>query len=386
MARGIIQIIPVRTKGEKREFIDVAYRLNSGDPAWVPPLRNEVWGLLDPRKNPWFAHGEAQLFIARRDERTVGRISAHIDRLALAQPAAQGFGPGTGLWGLFEAEDAEVTALLLDAAERWLAARGMARMVGPLSLSYWDEIGLLVAGHDHPPVIMMGHNIPQYEAWVTARGHIGVQDLYTYRIDIAGPFPELVNRIVASGERSPRITIRRADKSRFAEESLLLLTILNDAWSDNWGFVPLTDAEIAYAGKKLKDVVYEDLVRFAEVDGEPVAFMLTMPDFNEKLKSFGGTLWPFNWARMLWWMRAPKVTTMRVPLMGVAKKLQATRTASQLALMMVEYIRRDSVANYGATQGDFGWVLASNAPMKSIAEAVAGQINKVYRVYEKAIG
>ena len=187
------------------------------------------------------------------------------------------------------------------------------------------------------------------------------------------------------GEKSGRIKIRHVDKSRFDEEAALLLNILNDAWSDNWGFVPFTDAEIAYAGKKLKPIVYEDLIRVAEVDGEPVAFMMTIPDLNEKLKGFGGTLWPFNWAKLLWWLRKPKVTTMRVPLMGVVKKLQSTRMASQLALMLVEYIRRDAVAKYGATRGDFGWVLASNGPMRSVGEAVGGSVNKVYRIYEKAL-
>ena len=187
------------------------------------------------------------------------------------------------------------------------------------------------------------------------------------------------------GEKSGKISIRRADKSRFADEAKLLLGILNNAWSDNWGFVPLTDAEIAYAGKKLKDVVYEDLVRFAEIDGETVAFMMTLPDLNEKLREFDGSLFPFNWARLLWWMRAPKVKTMRVPLMGVVKRLQSSRTASQLAFMLIEYIRRDAVTKFGATHGDFGWVLASNAGMTSVGEAVGGTIDKTYRIYQKMI-
>ena len=134
--------------------------------------------------------------------------------------------------------------------------------------------------------------------------------------------------------------MRRVDKRRFTEEAALILGILNNAWSDNWGFVPLTDAEIAYAGKKLKPIMFEDLIMIAEVDGEPVAFMITLPDLNEKLAGFGGSLLPFNWAKLLWWLRAPKVRTMRVPLMGVVRRLQATRLASQLAFMMIEYIRR----------------------------------------------
>lgn len=380
-----IVIRPVLTKADKKAFIDLPFRLYANDPNWVPPLKDEVYGLITPGKNPWFEHGEAEFFLAERSGKVVGRISAHIDHLALAQPPEQGMGPGCGNWGLFEAEDEAVAAALLARADDALRAKGMTRSMGPISLAMWDEPGLLVEGFDHPPVVMMGFNKASYEGWIKASGFVGVQDLLTYDLPIGGSLPELTNRIVAMGERSDRIKIRRVDKSRFDEEAALLLSILNDAWSDNWGFVPFTDAEIAYAGKKLKPIVYEDLIRVAEVDGEPVAFMMTIPDLNERLKDFGGTLWPFNWAKLLWWLRKPTVTTMRVPLMGVVKKLQSTRMASQLALMLVEYIRRDAVGNYGATRGDFGWVLASNGPMRSVGEAVGGTVNKIYRIYEKAL-
>lgn len=378
-------IRPVSSKADRAAFIDLPSRLYAGDPNWVPPLRSDVADLLTPGRNPWFEHGEAQLFLAGRDGRVVGRISAHIDRLALAQPREQGFGPGTGFWGLFEAEDAAAAAALFAAAEAWLKAKGMTRVIGPVSLSVWDEIGLLVDGFDHPPTVMMAFNSATYPGWVEAAGFSGVQDLFTYALVIDQGFPELTNRIVAMGEKSGRIRIRRVDKGRFDAEAALIMGILNDAWSDNWGFVPFTDAEIAHAGKKLKPIVYEDLIRIAEVDGEPVAFMMTLPDLNEKLKGFGGTLFPFNWAKLLWWLRAPKVRTMRVPLMGVLKSLQATRMASQLAFMLIEYIRRDAVAKFGASRGEFGWVLASNGPMMSVGEAVGGRINKTYRLYAKTL-
>jgi hypothetical protein len=380
-----VSIHPVRSKADRREFVDLAFRLNRGDRNWVPPLKSEVHGLITPRKNPWFEHAEAQLFLARRGERTVGRISAHIDRLALAQPAEQGMGPGTGFWGFLEAEDAEISAALLTAAEGWLRDKGMTRALGPVSFAMWDEPGLLVQGHDRAPTVMMGHNSPLYEAWVEGAGYRGVEDLLTYALRIDQGFPELTNRIVAMGEKSGKVRIRPVNKRNFDAEARLILGILNDAWSDNWGFVPFTDAEVAYAGKKLKPIVFEDLVMIAEVDGEPVAFMMTIPDLNEKLKDFGGSLLPFNWARLLWWLRKPKVRTMRVPLMGVVKRLQATRMASQLAFMLIEYIRRTAVAKYGATHGDFGWVLASNGPMKSVGEAVGGHVDRVYRIYAKAL-
>jgi hypothetical protein len=380
-----IIIRPVLTKADKKAFIELPFRLYANDPNWVPPLKSEVYGLITPGKNPWFEHGEVELFLAERDGKVVGRISAHIDQLALQQPPEQGMGPGCGNWGLFEAEDATVAAALIARAEEALRAKGMTRSMGPISLAMWDEPGLLVEGFEQPPVVMMGFNSSAYGAWIEAAGYLGVQDLLTFDLPIDKGLPELSKRIVQMGERSDRIHIRKVDKSRFDEEAALLLSILNDAWSDNWGFVPFTDAEIAYAGKKLKPIVYEDLIRVAEVDGEPVAFMMTIPDLNEKLRDFGGTLWPFNWAKLLWWLRKPKVTTMRVPLMGVVKRLQSTRMASQLAMMMVEYIRRDSVSKYGAIRGDFGWVLASNGPMRSVGEAVGGTVNKVYRIYEKAL-
>lgn len=387
MQAGEVRIERVAGKSAISEFIDLQYRLYADDPNWVPPLKDEVRGLLTPGKNPWFEHAEAQLFLARRAGEVVGRISAHIDHLALQQPAEQGMGPGTGFWGFYEAESAEIGNLLLEEAANWLRARGMTQMLGPVSFAMWDEPGLLIEGHDHPPTVMMGFNSAAYQSWIEAAGHEKAEDLFTYALKIDEGFPELTNRIVAMGEKSGKIKIRRVNKRRFDEEAALILSILNDAWSDNWGFVPFTPAEVAYAGKKLKPIVFEDLIRVAEIDGEPVAFMMTVPDLNEQLVKYGGSLWPFNWAKLLWWLNVgtPQVTTMRVPLMGVVKKLQGSRTASQLAFMLIEYIRRDAVTKFGATRGDFGWVLSSNGPMGSVGEAVGGQISKIYRIYRKAL-
>jgi hypothetical protein len=387
MSAGELRIMPVGSKAALADFVELPYRLYAHDPYWVPPLRSDVYELLNPDKNPFFKHAEGQLFVARRAGVAVGRISAHIDHMALAQPVAQGMGPSTGFWGLLEAEDEQTAQALIAAAESWLRTRKMSRVLGPVSLAMWDEPGLLIKGHDHPPTVMMGHDNPAYEAWVEKAGYRGAEDLYTYDLVIDQGFPELTNRIVAMGEKSGRIKIRKVDKKKFDAEAALILGILNDAWSDNWGFVPFTDAEIAYGSKKLKPVVYEDLIRVAEVDGEPVAFMISLPDVNEKLKSFGGNLLPFNWAKLLWWLKAgkPQVRTMRVPLMGVVKKLQGSRMASQLAFMLIEYIRRDAVAKFGASRGEFGWVLSSNGPMRSVGEAVGGTVNKVYRIYEKIL-
>ena len=382
---GPITIHAVKDKAGKREFVELAYRLNRGDPAWVPPLKGEVFDLLTPGKNPWFEHGKAQLFLARRSGRTVGRISAHIDFLALEQPASQGMGPGTGNWGLLEAEDAATAHALIVAAEDWLRGQGMNRALGPLSISVWDEPGLLIAGFERPPTIMLGHNSPLYQAWVEAEGYRPVKTLHNYSVEIVSGFPPIVDRIVAAGEKNARIRIRRVDKSKFDAEATLIMGILNDAWSDNWGFVPLTDSEIAHVGKKLKDIVYEDLIRVAEVDGEAVAFMIVLPDINERLIDMEGSLFPFNWAKLLWWLRKPRSKRLRVPLMGVVKRLQHSRMASTLAFMMIEYIRRDGVAIYGAEEGDIGWVLDDNQGMNAVAEAIGATVNRTYQLYDKKL-
>ena len=380
MSSGPITIRPVEDAADRKAFVDIAFTLNRSDPNWVPPLKTEVHGLIDPRTNPWFGHAEARFFLAERDGKPVGRISAQVD-----QEVLQHMGPGIGQWGMFEAADAAVAAELIARAEDFLRGRRMSIAQGPYSISIWDEPGLLVQGHDHPPTVMMGHNRPEYRGWVEAAGYHGVKDLYTYDLDIRCDFPPLVRRIIQSGERNDKIRIRKVSKARFDEEAALILAILNDAWSDNWGFIPLSEEEIAYVGKKLKPIVYEDLIRVAEVEGEPVAFMITLPDLNEFTRDFDGRLFPFNWVKLLLKLRKPQVRTMRVPLMGVVKRLQASRLASQLAFMMIEHTRRDALARYGATRGEFGWILDDNVGMRSIAETIDARINRVYRIYEKPI-
>ncbi len=387
---GAITIFEVKTKADKKRFVDIQYRFNQDDPTWVPPLRMDALELLTPGKNPWYEHGHGALFIAVRDGQDVGRISAHIDHLWLDMPAAQGGGRNIGNWGLYEAADRAASDALIAHAEGWLRGEGMTRSVGPISISIWDEPGLLIEGHDHPPTVMMGHHPPHYQGWIEAAGYAPIKDLNCYELDITRPFPAIIQRIIQSGERNARITIRKVDKKNFKAEAALILSILNDAWSGNWGFLPITDSEIDYVGKKLKPIVFDELIRIAEVDGEPVAFMMTWPDLNEMQKDLGGRLFPFGAIKLLWRLNGglsgrPRVRTVRVPLMGVKKKLQATRLASQLAFMMIEYIRNDSVALFGATRGEIGWILEDNQGMVSIADAIESHRNRVYRIYDKPL-
>ena len=380
MSRAPVTIRPIQSKKDKKAFVDFAWEVYKDDPAWVPPLKDEVHGLITPGKNPWFEHARAQLWLAERDGKTVGRISAQVDDLV-----QEHMGQGTGQWGFFDALDAEAAAVLITTAEDWLRQQGMTRALGPISLSIWDEPGLEIEGFAEPPTAMMGHHRPEYQAWIEAAGYGKAKDLLTYALNIENWEDPKIDRLIAMGERNPRIRIRMVDKSRFDEEARLILNLLNDAWSNNWGYVPLTEAEIKYAGKKLKPIIFNELVRVAELDGEPVAFMLTIPDINELIKDLNGELFPFNFIKLLWRLRKPRARRLRVPLMGVARKLHHTRLASQLAFMMIEFTRRDGTKKYGATHGEFGWILEDNKGMLSIAQLPGAAVNHRYRIYEKQL-
>ena len=380
MSSTATTIRPVKTKKDKKAFVDFAWEAYKDDPAWVPPLKDEVLGLITPGKNPWFEHGRAQLWLAERGGKVVGRISAQVDDLV-----QEHMGKGIGNWGFIDSFDEETAHALIATAENWLRAQKMTRSLGPITLSIWDEPGLEIEGFDVPPTAMMGHHRPEYQAWIESAGYQKTKDLLTYEVDIAHWDDPKINRLIAAGERNSHIKIRTVDKKKFNEEAKVILNILNDAWSNNWGYVPLTPAEIAYAGKKLKPIIYNELVRVAEVDGEPAAFMITIPDINELTKDLNGELFPFNFIKLLWRLRNPKVKRSRVPLMGVARKLHQSRMASMLAFMLIEYTRRDCVGKFGINIGEFGWILEDNKGMLSIAELPGARINHRYRIYEKEL-
>jgi hypothetical protein len=375
-----ITVRPVETKADRQAFVNLAWDVYRDDPAWVPPLKDEVHGLITPGKNPWFEHAKAKFWLATRDGKVVGRISAQVDELV-----QQHMGAGTGQWGMLETTDGEAAAALIATAEGWLREQGMTVAMGPISLSIWDEPGLEIEGFDEPPTAMMGHHRPEYRQWIEASGYEKAKDLLTYEVNIASWSDPKINRLIAAGERNKRIRIRQVDKSKFAEEARIILNLLNDAWSATWGYVPLTESEIAYAGKKLKPIIYNELVRIAEYDGEPVAFMITLPDINELIKDLNGELFPFNWMKLLWRLRKPRTRRARVPLMGVAKKLHHTLLASQLAFMLIEFTRRDCVGKFGIETGEFGWILEDNKGMLSIAELPGARVNHRYRIYEKPL-
>ena len=380
MSSNALTIRPVCSKKDKKQFVDFAWEVYKGDPAWVPPLKDEVHGLITPGKNPWFEHAKAEFWLAERGSRVVGRISAQVDELV-----QEHMGKGIGNWGFLDALDEEAAHLLIKTAEDWLRQQGMTRALGPISLSIWDEPGLEIEGFAQDPTAMMGHHKPEYRGWIEHAGYEKAKDLLTYEVDIKHWDDPKINRLIAMGEKNPHIRIRMVDKRKFNEEARIILNILNDAWSNNWGYVPLTEAEIAYAGKKLKPIIYNELVRVAELDGEPVAFMITIPDINELIKDLNGELFPFNFIKLLWRLRNPRTRRSRVPLMGVAKKLHHSRMASMLAFMLIEYTRRDCVGKFGINIGEFGWILEDNKWMLSIAELPSAHVNHRYRIFQKAL-
>ena len=382
---GEIRVSPVNDKAGLKAFIEIAYTLNASDPAWVPPLRTEMREMFDPAKNPFYGHATVQPMIALRGGKVVGRISAHIDHLALKQPVEQGMGPGTGFWGFYEAESADIGNALLAEAEKWLRAKGMTKMLGPVSFAMWDEPGLLIEGHDHPPTVMMGHHRPEYRAWIEDAGYTLAKALMTYELDISVDFPPIIQRVIRSGEKNPRIRIREVVKADFDREAATILAILNDAWSDNWGFVPFTPAEIAYAGKKMRPIIHPELNMIAELDGVPVAFMMTLPDINGVLKRIGGQLLPFGWLHLLRWLKKPMGADMRVPLMGVKRELQNSRLASQLAFMLISRIKRNANRVFNSRRGEIGWILDDNRGMVAIADAIGSTVNREYIIFAKPL-
>lgn len=375
-----ITIRQVESKKDKKTFVDFAWDVYRNDPAWVPPLKEEVCGLITPGKNPWFEHAKAKFWLAEREGKPVGRISAQVDELV-----QEHMGQGTGQWGMFETFEKEAALKLMATAEEWLREQGMTQALGPISLSIWDEPGLEIEGFAEPPTVMMGHHRPEYRAWIEEAGYEKDKDLLTYEIGIAHWWDERIMRLIEAGQRNPRIRIRKVDKSKFNEEARIVLNLLNEAWSNNWGYVPLTESEIRYAGKKLKPIIYNELVRIAEYDGEPVAFILTLPDINELIKDLNGELYPFNWIKLLWRLRKPKTRRARVPLMGVAKRFHASRLATQLAFMLIELTRRDAVKMFDVETGEFGWILEDNKGMLSIAELPGARVNHRYRIFHKAL-
>jgi hypothetical protein len=379
MSSGALTIREVASKADLKRFIRLPMRLNAGDPNWISPLLAEREAALTPKTNPFFDHAEVQLWLAERNGRVVGRISAQIDALAPQDPDRK-----TGHFGLIAAEDdPEVFAALLRTAEAWLKARDCAVALGPFNLSVNEEVGLLVDGFDTPPMVMMGHD-PKYTGGrIEEQGYAKAKDIYAYMSPMSDDLPAAVLKR-ARRSKTPGVTVRMLDMSRYDQEVKDLTEILNDAWSGNWGFTPTTEAETAQLAKAMKPVLDPRLTWFAEIDGETAGFVVLLPNVNEAIRDLDGRLFPFGWAKLLWRLKVARVKTIRVPLMGVRRKFAETMKGRLLPFQMM-----DAGAVQGRALGyerfEFSWILEDNMPMRRIVESMGSKIYKTYRIYEKAL-
>ena len=379
MASEELTVEAVESKRDLEAFLRVPWHIYAEDPHWIPPLLMERRDHLNPEKNPWFDHGDARLWIAWRGEQPVGRISAQVDRLRLEIHQDQ-----AGNFGFLEAvDDPEVFAALFAAAEEWLRRQGMKRAIGPFSLSINDESGLLIDGFDHPPCMMMGHARPWYGAYVEAQGYSKVRDLLAYWVDPRVPFPDSLMRLIDSGVGEHAVTFRPLNFARYDEELRLIVDIFNDAWRDNWGFVPLTEAEIRNLAKSLRPLIKEQWACIGEVAGEPAAFAVTLPNINEAAADLNGRLFPFGIFKFLWRLKVRGTRTGRMPLMGVRKQYQRGVIGAALALGVIERLYRYHRGRGTVTGAELSWVLEENRPTRRLIEQLGSKAYKTYRVYQK---
>jgi len=378
--RNTVTTRPVEGKKDIKAFLDVAFAVYQDDPNWVAPLYLERFEHLNPKKNPYFRHADVQLFMAERDGRPVGRISAQIDQLRLER-----YDDATGQFGFLEAfDDPHVFRSLFDAASRWLRERGMTRVQGPFSFSINDEMGLLVDGFDTPPSMMMGHGKPYYSRRVEEMGFAKAKDVIAYDYNSAAELPPAVRAIYERSITNSDITIRPLDKKHLARDLDICMSIFNDAWSGNWGFMPFTRQEVMALGSNLKMLVANEYIAIANYRGEPAAMAVTFPNINDWIAGLNGRVLPFGWVKLAWDLFAKAPKSVRLPLMGVRRKYHNTIAGSALALGVIDTIRRYHVSR-GTTRAELSWILEDNMPMRRIIETIGATPYKTYRIYEKAL-
>lgn len=374
-----IQVTEVASRRDLEEFIEFPYRVMRGDPAFVPPLRIERRQFLS-RANPFFAHGEATLFLARREGEVVGRVSAHRNFLH-----EERYQDGAGFFGFFDCEeDEEAARALLDAACDHLRSRGCRVARGPFSFSINDESGVLVEGFEAPPYLMMPHNPPYYDGLLRAAGFQKAKDLLAWSYDPTRPVPEAARMVAEAVREHPGLRIRTVRRWRLREDLGIILRVFNEAWSRNWGFVPLTEAEIAHAAAQMRWFLEPELALIAEVDGRPAAISLAIPNLNEALVGLDGRLFPFGWIRLLWRLKVRRPRTARLMLLGVLPEFRGSALGGLSVLLYVEeHVRGQRL---GLRGGELSWTLEDNAKINTGIEMMGGTVYKRYRVYEKRIG
>ena len=378
-AASSVTVRPVTSRSDRKRFINFQYDFYADNPYWIAPLRRDIKSTLDPSTNPFFEHGDIQLFIAEdASGRIVGRIGAIVNGMHL-----QKYDDGNGFFGFFECiEEYAVAEALLDAAAHWLREQGLSGMRGPANPSLNDTAGLLIDGFDRKPAILMPYNLPYYQDFLARYGFERAMTMWAYYVHKKYAQADKLRRgakIVR--KRNPGVELRTLDMSRFEEEARTILDIYNDAWSDNWGHVPMTDAEFEHLAKDLKQIVDPEMVFLLEMDGEPVAFSISLPNINQALDHVrDGRLFPFGLPKLLAYAKFGGIYEVRMPLMGVRKEYQGRAFDSLLVLATVE-----TGPPNGYDACEMSWVLDTNNRLKNALDALGGVVDKEYAMFEMAL-
>lgn len=374
-----MQIVPVASKRDLNAFIDLPYRLYAHDPHWVAPLKLERREFFDPKKNPFFENAEVQLFLAISDGKPVGRISAQINRLHNER-----YGEKTAHFGCFESiEDPAVAKALFDAAESWAKSKGMDKVAGPFTFSINEETGLLIDGFDAPPYPFMAHNPRYYESLVAQNGYAKIKDMVAWNYDIKQPMPEAAAQIADAVKEYPGLVIREVSLKNIDRDLGIISDVFNSAWSKNWGFIPWTDSELRKMATDLKMILYPQLALIAEVNGQPAAITICLPNLNEAIRDLNGKLFPFGLFKMLWRLKVKKVKSSRLCLLGIKKEFRNDVLAGLSVLLYVEIRRR--AEKLGQSCGELSWTLEDNDKINNGITLMGGVPYKKYRVFEKSL-
>ncbi len=373
----------VQTPEQLKLFLGLPYELYRGDPAWRPPLRIERKEQLDPAKNPAAANLDRSLFLAKQGGSVVGRIAAFIN------PAHDSLHKdNSAFFGYLDAiQDETVIFALLEAAENWATAKGRSRLVGPAQWGVNEEVGLLIDGFEHPNVVLMPYGKAYYQSAVEGFGFEKAVDLYAFQADIhAGyPRPKMTQMMVNYATKSESVVWRKLDPKNFTRDIESAMEVFNDAWGNNWGFLPFPDDAIQHLAKEMKPLISPNRFYLGYIEGKLAAFICLIPDLNELARGFDGKLLPFNWAKLIWRLKFGKIKQSRVPLMGLKTEFHNTRKGLGLVAALCEEVFA-AARDEGYTHSELGWILEDNESMIAICKQASAVPYKTYRMYEKQIG
>ena len=376
-----IEIRPVATAADRTVFMRLANAIYADDPNYVAPLEFELGARLDPAKNPSLKDAPHQLWIAYKNGAPAGRIGAIINPGHLARHHDQ-----TGHFGFLECiDDAEVFRGLMETAANWVSAQGMDNIAGPFNFSVNEECGLLVDGFDTPPYFMMPHGRPYYAQHLERLGFQKAMDMHALEYYPVRQFiPEKRQRFVEKALAKPNVSIRTLNASDLLGDVRTIIDIYNDAWSDNWGFIPFTEQHAKHMASELKPVIQKHNVVLCYYNDEPAAFGLVLPNMNRVIHDFNGKLLPFNWAKLLWRLKVKGVDQSRMPLMGVRKKLHKKPVGAAFAYKIIDMVNSANI-DHGVTHSELSWILENNESMLNMLTEMGGKIYKTYRIYRKEL-